>query len=39
MGKGTREFELVLRNLVIDPALPDRLFTTHRLRYQRFPRF
>jgi hypothetical protein len=31
--------ELVLRNLMIDPVLPDRLFTSHSLRYQRFPAF
>jgi hypothetical protein len=31
--------DLVLRNLMIDPVLPDRLFTSHSLRYQRFPTF
>jgi hypothetical protein len=36
----TRErLDLVLRNLMIDPVLPDRLFTSHSLRYQRFPTF
>jgi hypothetical protein len=38
-GVGTRSFELVLRNLVVDPALPERIFTSHTLRYQKFPRF
>ena len=36
-SRGTTE--LVLRNLMIDPVLPDRLFTSHSLRTQRFPRF
>ncbi len=36
---GQGEVELVLRNLMLDPALPDRLFTSHSLRYQRFPAF
>jgi hypothetical protein len=33
------EVELTLRNLMIQPALPDRLFTEHNLRVQRFPSF
>jgi hypothetical protein len=36
---GALPYDLVLRNLMIDPALPDRLFTSHSLRFQRFPRF
>jgi hypothetical protein len=31
--------ELVLRNLMVQPELPDRLFTQHNLRVQRFPFF
>jgi hypothetical protein len=31
--------ELVLRNLVLDPVLPESLFTRHNLRVQRFPSF
>ena len=31
--------ELTLVNLLLDPELPDRLFTTHNLRVQRFPSF
>jgi hypothetical protein len=31
--------ELILRNLMIDPQLPDRLFTEHNLKIQRFPSF
>ena len=31
--------ELVLRNIIIDPALPDSFFTKHSLRKQRFPGF
>ncbi len=38
-GPGTRTFDLVLVNLVVEPALSDRLFTSHALRYQKFPRF
>lgn len=39
MGAASREYELVLRNVVVDPALPDRMFSNHNLRLQRFPRF
>jgi hypothetical protein len=35
----SRPYDLVLVNLMIDPALPDRLFTSHSLRFQKFPRF
>jgi hypothetical protein len=35
----SRRYDLVLVNLMIDPALPDRLFTSHSLRFQKFPRF
>lgn len=31
--------ELILRNIVIDAQLPDRLFRQHNLRFQRFPSF
>ncbi len=31
--------ELILRNVMLDPELPDRLFTKHNLRVQRFPSF
>lgn len=31
--------ELVLRNLVLDPVLPESLFTRHNLRVQHFPSF
>ena len=31
--------ELILRNLDVDPVLPDSLFTQHNLRLQRFPSF
>jgi hypothetical protein len=31
--------EILLRNVLMDPILPDRLFTHHNLRVQRFPRF
>ncbi len=31
--------ELVLRNLILDPVLPDSMFTHHNLRVQRFPSF
>ncbi len=34
-----RPYDLVLQNLMIDPALPDRLFTSHAIRFQKFPRF
>jgi hypothetical protein len=33
------DVELTLRNLMIHPDLPDRLFTEHNLRVQRFPSF
>jgi hypothetical protein len=36
---GARPYDLVLQNLMIDPALPDRLFTSHAIRFQKFPRF
>jgi hypothetical protein len=39
MGKGSREYELVLRNVVVDPAIPDRMFSSQNLRMKRFPRF
>jgi hypothetical protein len=31
--------ELTLHNALVDPVLPDRLFTKHNLRVQRFPHF
>ena len=31
--------ELILRNVIVDADLPDRLFTNHALRFQRFPSF
>lgn len=31
--------DLILRNLMLEPDLPDRLFTEHNLRVQRFPGF
>lgn len=36
---GRLSAELILRNLVVDPQLPDSLFTHRALRFQRFPSF
>jgi hypothetical protein len=33
------ETEVLLRNFLLDPELPDRFFTHHNLRVQRFPSF
>jgi hypothetical protein len=33
------ETEIRLRNFLLDPELPDRFFTHHNLRVQRFPKF
>jgi hypothetical protein len=34
-----QETELLLRNFLLDPELPDRLFSAQTLRTQRFPSF